>query len=61
MAVKYFCDKCNDSNDKISFINTISYTFEKEYGGEITIKKDLCERCARRLEEWLKPDPQVMK
>lgn len=55
MATKYFCDRCDSSSDKASHVSKLNFQFEKDYGGEIIIKKDLCESCTKELVEWVRP------
>lgn len=55
MATRYFCDRCNSDSDKSDHVSKLNYTYERDYGGEIVVKKDLCESCSRQLVEWLKP------
>lgn len=59
MATKYFCDRCDSSSDKASHVSKLSFIFEKDYGGEIVIEKDLCENCTKQLQEFLQPLPKV--
>ncbi len=55
MAIKYFCDRCGSSGDKTSHISQLKFEFEKDYGGAILIKKDLCESCTKQLNDWVQP------
>lgn len=55
---KYFCDRCGSSSDKMSHVSKLNYQYEKDYGGEIIVRADLCEYCSRQLEEFVKPLPK---
>jgi hypothetical protein len=58
MATRYFCDKCGCQVPQASDLGQVSYPSALlESTTTARPFKELCHRCARRLADWLQPDP----
>lgn len=62
MATKYVCDKCDNEfagkTDNISSVNIPVYSQLSDPPDWPIKCYDLCNRCMRKLSEFLKPDPK---